>query len=472
MSAYTWRRFPLSALVLSAIALPGCAALSMSEGQEIQVGREADAEISASMGIYENPQLANFVESLGDRMALTSERPTLPWTFRVIDDPTVNAFALPGGFIYVTRGILSHFNSEAELAGVLGHEIGHVTAKHGVTQMRNAQIAQLGLGIGSILSDDFARYAGVAETGLGLLFLSHGRDAEREADDFGIRYMTGQGYDPREMAATFDMLAGADGARDGARIPGWLSTHPDPIERRDRILQRVAAGEISGTRVERDSYLARLEGMPFGENPREGFFRANAFYHPDMAFRLDFPQGWTTVNQKSAVQGISPQEDAIIVLTLAEGGTPRAARDAFVSEQGIVGGNPSEQAVNGIPASRADFQATTQDGTLQGTVLFVQHGGRVLRILGYSSLERWAAVAPAVRAAVTSFRSVTDPAILNVQPPRITLVRTNAAMTLETFQSRYPSSVSIETLATINQISPGETIPSGTLVKRVVGAIP
>lgn len=468
------KRMQLQILALFAIALPGCAAgglFMMSEAQEIQLGRETDPQIVASMGLYEDSGLAGYVSDLGGRMARASERPTLPWTFRVIDDPTVNAFALPGGFIYVTRGILTHFNSEAELAGVLGHEIGHVTGRHGAEQMRNAQLAQLGLGIGSILSEDVARFAGVAETGLGLLFLSHGRDDEREADDFGLRYMTREGYDPRQMAATFNMLASASGAQDGARIPGFLSTHPDPLERRDRILQRVAAGEVSGTRVERDSYLARLEGMPFGEDPREGFFRQNVFYHPEMAFRLDFPQGWNTLNQKTAVQGISAEEDAILVLTLAEEPSPRAARDAFLGQQGIVSGNPSDQAVNGLPASRADFQATTEGGVLQGTVLFVQHGGRVFRLLGYAAQQRWGAVGNTVRSSLTSFRPVTDRAILDVQPARISLVRTNAAMTLETFQARFPSTIPLSTLSTINQVSPGSTIPAGTLLKRVMGGV-
>jgi predicted Zn-dependent protease len=444
----------------------------MTEAQEIQIGREADPQIVASMGVYENAQWASYVNELGQRMARTSERPNLPWTFRVIDDPTVNAFALPGGFIYVTRGILTHFNSEAELMGVLGHEIGHVTARHGVSQMSRSQLTQLGLGLGSVfLSPDLAPLLDLGSIAGGLLLLSYGRDAERQSDDLGIQYMTREGYDPREMAATFDMLAGASAAQDGDRIPGFLSSHPDPLERRDRILQRVAAGEISGTRVERDSYLARLDGMVFGDNPREGFFRESAFFHPDMAFRLDFPQGWHTLNQKSAVQGISQEEDAIVVLTLAEGSSPRAARDAFLGQAGIAAGNPSEQAFNGLPASRADFQATTEEGILQGTVLFVQHGGRVFRILGYSSQQRWGAVANSVRGAVTSFRTVTDRAILDVQPARMTLVRTNAAMNLQTFQSRFPSTVPLSTLATINQVAPGETIPAGTLLKRVMGGV-
>jgi predicted Zn-dependent protease len=444
----------------------------ISEGQEIQLGRDADVDITRSLGLYDDPALQEYVQSLGERMARESERPHLPWTFRVLDDPTVNAFALPGGYIYVTRGILTHFRSEAELVGVLGHEIGHVTARHGVVQVSRAQLAQLGLGIGTILAPDLAPFADLAGAGLSLLFLSYGRDAERQADDLGLTYMTREGYDPREMAATFQMLADASGAQDGDRIPGFLSTHPDPLERRDRILQRISVGEISGERVAREEYLGRMEGMVFGENPREGFFRDGVFFHPDMAFRLDFPSGWRTLNQKDAVQGMSPEQDAALVLTLADGSSARAARDRFLSQDGLTGSGLRDESVDGLIRSRADFTATTSDGVLRGTVLFIQHGGLVFRILGYAPQARWSAREGAVRAAVSSFRPVTDRAILDVQPMRISLVRTDRAMSLEEFDRLYPSSVPLGTVGTINHLRPGDTIPAQTLVKRVVGGAP
>jgi predicted Zn-dependent protease len=442
----------------------------ISEAQEIQIGRDADQDISRSMGLYEDEALQRYVQELGARMARDSERPNLPWTFRVIDDPVVNAFALPGGFVYVTRGILAHFSSEAELAGVLGHEIGHVTARHGVQRVSRAQLAQLGLGIGTILAPEMAGVADAAGAGLSLLFLRYGRDAERQADDLGLNYMTSEGYDPREMAATFEMLARASGAEDGERLPGFLSTHPDPLERRDRILARIEAGAVSGTRVERESYLNRLAGMPFGENPREGFFRDSRFHHPDLAFRMDFPQGWRTLNQKEGVQAVSAEQDAVLVLTLATESSAAQARDAFTRQQGITASGARNEPVNGLPASRVDFQAATQDGsTLQGTAAFIEHGDRVYRLLGYATQARWSARGGVVRDAIGSFRRETDSAILAAQPARIELVRIPEAMTLETFHQRYPSTISIEEIGNINRVRPGQPISPGTLMKRVSG---
>ena len=279
----------------------------VSEAQEIQMGREADPQIVAQMGLYPDSAVQRYVSDIGLRMAARSERPNLPWTFRVLDDPTVNAFALPGGYIYITRGILTHLTSEAELAGVLGHEIGHVTARHSANQMSRAQLAQLGLGVGMIFSETVRDYAGLASQSVGLLFLKFGRDDESQADELGIRYMTRDGYDPRELAGVMRMLSRtSELSTGGGRVPEWLSTHPDPANRSEAILQQVATGNYpTAQRVERDGFLRRLDGMPFGPNPREGFTADGIFHHPDLAFRLQ-TRGWAVDNQKSAVQFVAP----------------------------------------------------------------------------------------------------------------------------------------------------------------------
>jgi len=323
-----------------------------------------------------------------------------------------------------------------------------------------------------VLLPDLQGVVGAAGAGMGLLLLRYGRDAERQADDLGLAYMTRQNYDPREMAATFEMLYNASGGAEGDRIPGWLSSHPDPLERRDRILTAIGAGTVQGTRTEREAYLARLEGMVYGENPREGFFRTSTFHHPDLAFRMVFPAGWKTANGKNAVQGLSSQEDALIVLTLDEGTSAVAARNRFLSSTGITAGAARADRIGGLPAAQADFRAATQGGTILGTVAFIEYGGRVFRILGYGVEAQWRAREAAVRGALTSFRPETDAAILGVQPRRIQLVRTDQAMTLTRFMERYPSSVPIQVVGTLNRLRPDDTIPAGTLVKRVVGTAP
>ncbi|TVP57746.1 MAG: peptidase M48 [Gemmatimonadales bacterium] len=442
----------------------------ISEAQEIEIGREADRDISRSLGVYDDPELQAYVQELGERMARDSERPDLPWTFRVIDDPVINAFALPGGFIYVTRGILSHFSSEAELAGVLGHEIGHVTARHGVSRVSRAQLAQVTLGAGSILVPQLEGIGGeLASFGVGLLFLSYSRDDERQADDLGLRYMTDEGYDPREMAATFEMLYNASGAEEGDRIPNWLSSHPDPLNRRDRILSRIESGEVSGERIERESYLQRLDGMTFGPNPREGFFRDDVFYHPDLAFRMDFPAGWNRVNQREGVQAISPEEDAMLLITFASESSATAARTAFLSADNVTGSNLRQEPINGLPAARADFRAVTEQGVLRGAVDFVEYGGAVYRLLGYAVEGRWDARASTLRGATGSFRQLTESRFLNVQPRTLEIVRTDRTHTFTSFIETYPSTVSNDVISTINRFRPGDTVPAGTFMKRVVG---
>ncbi len=259
-------RSSLIALLGLAIAGAGACALNPATGkqqisligeqQEIELGRNEDQRIVESLGLYGGSTMQSYIQELGKKLAATSERPDLPWTFRVVDDPSVNAFALPGGFIYVTRGIMAHLNSEAELAAVLGHEIGHVTARHSVNQMSKSQLASLGLGLGSAISPDFAAFGGLAESGLGLLFLKYSRDDERQADDLGLRYVLRTHYDPRPMADVFGMLDSVSQASEGGRTPAWLATHPAPANRKQAIEEKIAA-------LKEDSFRAGRSSRPF-----------------------------------------------------------------------------------------------------------------------------------------------------------------------------------------------------------------
>ncbi len=438
----------------------------IGEQGEINIGREADQAISAQMGLYPDDGWQTYIQELGAEMAAVSERPHLPWTFRVIDDPIVNAFALPGGFIYVTRGILTHFNSEAELASVLGHEIGHVTGRHGVEQQSKAQLAGIGLAVGAAVSPEFRRFADVAGQGLGLLFLKFGRDHERQADDLGLRYMTRDGYRPDEMPKVFRTLERVSAAQGAGRIPAWMSTHPDPGNRATRIQQQIAAlpPDPDRVKVNRGGYLARLENMTFGPDPREGFVVGNTFYHPGMEFQLTFPEGWKIVNQRQAVGAISPQQDAIVVLTMASEGTPDEAHRAFFAQEGVERGDDWRRGFNYFRTPLNE-----QQRRIVGLAGHFNYGGQVFRLMSYTKDDKWSPYGRAMESSAGSFKRLTKRRYLDVKPARVDVVKLDRAMTLSEFNRRYPSSIEVQQLAILNGVAEGARLEAGQRIKRVVG---
>jgi len=442
----------------------------VSEAQEIAMGKEADREAVAAYGLYPDPKVQAYVDELGKSLAAKSERPSLPWSFKVVDDPAVNAFALPGGYIYVTRGIMTYLRSEAELAAVLGHEIGHVTGRHSASQMSEQQLTMGGLMVAMAVRPELQRFGGLAQQALGLLFLKFGRDDENQADELGLRYMTREAYDPREMLEVFSVLDGVTRAEGGAgRMPDWLSTHPSPENRNTRIQGQIAATAASGTIVNRRQYFRQVDGMVFGENPREGFFREDAFYHPDLRFQLAFPRGFKTQNLKQAVVGVSEAQDAILALTLAAGASPEEASRQFFSQQGVQAGRSGRDTIGGLPAYTASFDAATEQGTLRGEVSFVSYDGKIYRILGYAPVERFARYQDAFAATLHSFGRLTDPRYLDVQPRRIALVSPERPMALPEFARTYPSTVKAETIGLINGVAANQMFARGELAKRVVG---
>ena len=440
----------------------------MSEAQEIEIGRANDAQIVQTMGLYPDEAWQEYIQELGARMAAESERPHLPWTFRVVDDPVVNAFALPGGYIYISRGILAHFNSEAELASVVGHEIGHVTGRHGVERVSKAQLAQVGL-MGAAIAGgpELRSYLGLAQQGMQLLFLKFGRDDERQADDLGLRYMVKDGYDPSEMPKVFHTLDRVSGAA-GSRLPNWLSTHPAPANRATRIAEQVAQLPSQDGRVDREGYLQRIDNLTFGVDPRKGYTVGETFYHPDLAFALDFPPGWQVINRNDAVFAVEPQQQAVVVLTLSQKDSSDAAFREFFQQDGITSGRPFRQNYRYFKATPEVPQGQQATNYL-GILGFVPHGNQLFQLLSYTTDNYWSQHDSAMSSSVASFRRLTKKKYLDVQPKRIDLVKLDRAMTLDQFQKRYPSNVSLQELAILNGVEAGEQLARGTLVKRIVG---
>ncbi|MFO0583346.1 MAG: M48 family metalloprotease [Anaeromyxobacter sp.] len=443
----------------------------VSSEQEIALGKQSAEEVRQTMGTYDDPKVKAYVSGVGMRMATASERPRIPWQFDVVDDPAVNAFALPGGPIFVTRGILTHLRSEAELAAVVGHEIGHVTARHSVQQLSKQQLAQVGLGLGAVLSPELGQLGQLASAGMQLLFLKYGRDDERQSDELGFRYMTAAGYDPREMPKVFEMLAKASALSGGGRVPEWMSTHPDPENRAKKAAERAAGVEgADRMKVDEAGYLALVDGMVFGDDPRQGFFEGQTFKHPGLGFQLAFPKGWKTENGAAAVQGVSAEQDAAVQLSVVTGAaTPEEAKQKFFAQEGI---RPATTLSAEAPRNAARFEAQTQQGALGGYVTFASAGKVTLQLVGFAPEAALSKHDAELHAALASFGPLTDRAALDVKPARVKLVKLDRDQTVAEFMAAHPSNADPKLVALINGVDEGGRMKAGTLAKQVVGGPP
>ena len=482
---------PLSALALIfflGFFLPGCATnpvtgkrqLSLiSEESEIQMGQQYDPQVVAEFGIYEDPQLQSFLNEKGQEMAAISERPNLPWTFRLVDSDVVNAFAVPGGFVYFTRGIMAHFNNEAQFAGVLGHEIGHVTARHTVAQQSKQQIFGGAAMVGMILSPELASSGQSLMQGMQLLFLKFGRDAESQSDELGVKYSTAIGYDSKEMAGFFNTLDKLSGGAEN-RAPNFLSTHPDPLNREARVLELTqeaqAAAPARDYEVDRDSYLRRIDGIILGADPKQGFTENGSFYHPELRFQFGIPQGWALVNSPTMVQMGEPNGKALMQLRLAQGSDPRAAAQQFAEQNKVQVSNTSEQAINGLPAVTIVGQITQTDpqsGQTQSLGVissFISYGGNIYMMAGLAAAKDFRRYAPVMEQSIRSFGELNDADKINRQPERVKIVTLPQATTLQ--QALLDNGVPqarLNEFAVLNGMDLTTQLPAGYLIKSVSG---
>jgi len=445
-----------------------------SEAQEIQMGKEADPQIVAQFGLYEDQALQAFINEKGKQMAAISHRPNLEWHFRIVNSEVVNAFAVPGGYVYFTRGIMAHFNNEAEFAGVLGHEIGHVTARHTVEQQRNAILGQIGLIAGIIVAPDLAQFADAASQGLGLLLMKFGRDAERESDRLGVEYSTKIGYDAHQMANFFLTLQRLSAGTGAEELPNFLSTHPNPGERNVTVAQLATEWKqkqnLTNPQVNREAYLRRIEGMVYGEDPREGYRENNVFYHPVLRFQFATPAGWNYQNTPQRVQ-LAPQDGkALMFLTLAQGQSVQAAANAFVQQNKLVVVESRETTVNGLRAYAvvADQQATQQQAGIRALAYFIQHGQNIYQLVGLSRTTDFNAYVQSFTNTMQSFRELTDQAKINKKPERIRIVTVAQDATLDqALRSNNVPTARLEEVAVLNSMRLTDRVPRGTMIKVI-----
>ena len=442
------------------------------------MGEQASGDVETSMGLYVDAELQAYVGELGHRVAAVSERPQLPWRFKVIDSPVVNAFALPGGYIYVTRGILAYVGSEAALMGVIGHEIGHVTARHHVEQMSKQQLAGLGLNVGTIFFPEVRPFGDVLGGGLGILFLKFGRDAERESDRLGVRYSIAQGYDPTDMAHFFSVLGRLSGSE--RNVPSWASTHPDPADREATILALVAkqARRRNDLESRRSEYLRMIEGLVVGENPREGFMRGRRFLHPDLEFQLTYPEGWNVRNTKTVVYAASPDGGAALQLTgtrVAPGTTPATHAREFFRRNNIESGTGERLRAGVFSAYRAPFRAPTSTGEIYGIAGFIADDDFdfVYEIIGLTRRNAIRRYTPVFHEVIESFDRLRDRSVLEIEPRTIHLYQVPRTMAFrDALHQAGMEEEHFDDLSLLNNTTLDAEVAAGYTIKIVRQGVP
>lgn len=405
----------------------------ISEQGEIALGENTDKEVRAQFGVYVDPVLTGYVERVGAELTPFTHRPHLNYHFAVLDTPVINAFAAPGGFIYVTRGILAMMNSEAELAVLLGHELGHVNARHSVSKMSQLILVQLGLAVGSALSEEFAKFSGLAGIGVQLLFLKFSRDDEREADRLGVDYSRSGGYNPAQMINFFNSLQSLGDLSDGHSLPGFLSTHPLTSERIENTKALILESD-SRLQYGQTPYFSKINNMIYGSDPRQGFVEGSTFYHPQMRFSFSIPQEWTVQNTPANVTMVSKDGNAAVVL-LAEQSTDQIkdyAKKKASSFEGHTLESEQSQTINGMDSYLQSLDVPQQEGeNLRVVLSCIKKGEYIYSFASLSTVSKFSTYDYTFGTVVGSFRELTDRAYLNRQPARISVIKATGKQSLE-----------------------------------------
>ncbi len=483
------------ALSLPLLALAGCAVnpatgkLSfttfLAPADETVVGREEHPKIlEQSGGAYTERNLGAYVRNVGQRLARVSETPNLAFTFTVLDDPKVNAFAVPGGYVYVTRGLLALADTEAEMAGVLAHEIGHVVARHSAERYSQAVAANLGLTVLGVLGKAAGVPAGVgslASFGAQAYLQGFSREQELEADMLGVRYMTRAGYDPRAMISFFRKLQGHDALE--AAVSGRpqaadrfhiMSTHPRTADRIAQAIELARVSPAANPRIGRDAYLARIDGMVFGDAPKQGIRKGRVFAHPELGIRFTVPPGFVLFNSPGRVLARGPG-GAAIVFDMARGpaaGRVRSLRAYVVRDWGnrLSLRGVERITVNGMEAATGRDRLQTRDGPRDVRLLAIrERPDRIYRFIFLTPPSLTARLTNELKRTTYSFRRLSRREAASIRPLRLRVVTVGAGDTAKGLAARMPlGKFSLAWFETLNGLGRGQPLVPGRRVKVVV----
>lgn len=482
-------------ILITGLVLPSCVSIQTSPvsgnkraygyswQEELKIGKDADSEIIAQYGLYDNEELSNYVSNLGQELLevshfsredTPSEYKNTDFTFRVLASPVVNAFALPGGYVYVTRGLMAHLENEAQLMVVLGHEIGHVAARHASQRAAEQQFGQLAIIGGAVLGESFGLDGGnilqLSSQTAQLLFLQYSRDDERESDQLGVEYSAMKGYEAAEGGEFFRSLKRIS-EKSGQSIPSHLSSHPDPGEREEnipRLAKEWADKGYEQTKVDKDEYLNMIDNIMYGPNPREGFEQNGIFYHPDLKFQFPVPEGFNVINQPTAVILVNDNQDAVVQFSIDnKNSTPEASVQEFLNQEGVNTLEQNSISPNGLDGYEAEASIQQENGTsLTLDITALNYDGNIYRFLSYTTSQQFGNYEAKFAEVTNGFDQLTDSSILGIQPVRLELVKTSKSGTFSSFlPSNLPLDIQPLDIAIINQVQLDEQIPAGSWIK-------
>jgi predicted Zn-dependent protease len=451
----------------------------MSESDEAQIGQQSHPQILKEFGgAYGTPQLQSYIQTLGTSLAANSERKDVKYTFTVLNSPIVNAFAVPGGYIYITRGLLALANNEAEVAGVLSHEIGHITARHSAQRYSEGMLAQIGLaGLGILTGSQ--GLTSLAGYGAQAWLQSYSRDQEFQADQLGVRYLSRASYDPQAMAAFLSSLE--DDARLEATIEGHpetadqfniMQTHPRTTDRVERAIQEAkATTPVPNPKLERDAYLDHIDGILYGDDPKEGVIRGRQFSHADLRLAFTAPQGFQLANGSDAVQGLGPNNSAMIF----DGGRASniPAMTDYISNvwaKNIRLQSLDSMTINGMEAATATTSGSTDQGQLFLRLVAIRYDAdTIYRFIFLSPAQNAASADAGFREAAASFRKLSASEAAAIKPLHVRVVTVQPGDSVSSLAKQMAfDNYQEQRFRVLNGLTADQTLAAGQRVKLIV----
>ncbi len=454
--------------------------LLMSESREESVAKAEHPKVVAEFGgVYEDPALKSYVQSIVDYLGQVSDRPDIKYRVTILNSPIVNAFALPAGYLYVTRGLLALADNEAELAGVLAHEIGHVTARHTAQRFSRSLLAQGVVGVLGALTRG-TQYSGLADLAAPVAMValsSFSREHEHEADLIGVKVMSRAGFQPKAMASFLSKMqakSGLDAKLAGASGSGkfnLFATHPRTPERVNRTIAAANTRPVRQPIIGRDVYLGKLDGLLYGDDPEQGFVRGRQFIHPGLDLRFEVPEGFHLLNGQQRVTATGPDGTLIRFDSVQGKNAPPA--DAYIARYWAKGqkiANLERLNVNGNEAATATLRMASKQQPVDLRLVAIKTTPeRFYRFLLVTKPSQTAAMSDGFRQAVFSFRGLTNEERQQAKPYRLKLVRVAPGDSVSGLAGRLPyRRLQLDRFRVLNGLEENAILRSGQTLKFIV----